>query len=382
MNHPLHLFVLIDALGWTYVEDSAFLSDLLPYRKPLRTVLGYSSGAIPTLLTGRPPNQNGHWNLFYYAPEGSPFQWLRHFRFLPKVLIDNRFTRKLLKEMGRRFLGLGPGFECCVRPSLLPYFNWVEKKNIYERGGISGAPSIFDLLEEASVAYRSYSFHNCGDEEIIRRAKTDVAGGQVSFLFLYLCELDMFLHTHCVDQAAIRRRLDWYDARLRGLFKFAQQRYPAATFTVCSDHGMTPVRKTYDLMRDVEALEFEMPGDYLAVYDSTMARFWFFSDRARKQILEVLGKTPSGRVLSDDELRQLGVFFEDRRFGEVVFLLDPGWILAHSDFNGPQWMPAGMHGYHPDDPHSDAIFLSNRKPSEEPRTIADVGRLMRAAISR
>src|SRR5215467_7446268 len=120
------VFVLIDALGWKYLENRDFLKDVLPYRMPLRTVLGFSSGAIPTILTGELPSKTGHWNLFYYDPSNSPFQWLRHFRFLPKRLLDNRISRKLIKELGRRVLGLGPLFECCVSPKLLPWFNWIE----------------------------------------------------------------------------------------------------------------------------------------------------------------------------------------------------------------------------------------------------------------
>ena len=87
-DSQIHLFVLIDALGWQFLKGHEFLSDMLPYRAPLRTVLGFSSGAIPTILTGLPPAQNGHWNLFYYDPEGSPFRWLRHLRFVPDRLLD------------------------------------------------------------------------------------------------------------------------------------------------------------------------------------------------------------------------------------------------------------------------------------------------------
>ena len=135
-SQPLRIYVLIDALGWRILEGREFLSDVLPYRAPLRTVLGFSSGAIPTMLTGVPPAENGHWNLFYYDPKGSPFRWFRPFRFLPKAIVENRVARKIMKELGRRVLGLGPLFECCVSPRLLPYFNWVEKRNIYDRGGI------------------------------------------------------------------------------------------------------------------------------------------------------------------------------------------------------------------------------------------------------
>lgn len=142
--------------------------------------------------------------------------------------------------------------------------------------------------------------------------------------------------------------------------------------TVISDHGMTPIDHHYDLVGNIEALGLEMPGDYLAVYDSTMARFWFFNDQAKRSICNRLESLSCGRVLTDDELRRLGVFFADRRFGALIFLLHPGWLVSQSDFNGKGWMPSGMHGYHPEDPYSDAIFLSSGQPSVSMRTIADV----------
>ena len=76
------LFVLIDALGWEYLKDRPFLSDILPYRSALRTVLGFSAGAIPAILTGRTPQSNGRWNLYYFDPAGSPFRWLKGLRWL------------------------------------------------------------------------------------------------------------------------------------------------------------------------------------------------------------------------------------------------------------------------------------------------------------
>ena len=385
--------VLIDALGWRYLQERDFLNDILPYRQPLRTVLGFSSGAIPSILTGVSPAQHGHWNLLYYDPSGSPFGFLRYLNgVLPLRLLDNRVGRKAIKEVGRRLLGLGSGFECVVSPGLLPYFNWVEKRSIYAAGGISGARSIFDRLANAQIPYRAYSYHHYSDEEILALAADDIQSTEAVFFFLYLSEMDSFLHMRCLDQAAIDRKILWYAERLRKVFQAARAIDPEAGFSVFSDHGMAPVRRQYDLMKDVEALGHSMPRDYLAVYDSTMARFWFFDEHARQRITRCLSESVCGRIVPDEELRELGVFFEDRRFGELVFLLEPGCILAKSDFNGPQWMPAGMHGYHPDDPDSDAMFLSNRQPVVPVRTIADLyehmrqeaglGALADAAVSR
>src|SRR5690348_16701145 len=177
----LSIFVLIDALGWKYLEGREFLSDLLPYRQPLRTVLGFSSGAIPSMLTGRSPAENGHWNLFYYDPDGSPFRWLRYFRFLPGRLMDHRVTRKLLKEMERHLLGMGRDFVCGVSPRLLPWFNFNERRDIYSPGGIAGAKSVFGLLLEKGNPRRVYTYHRFSDEEILRRAVRDVKESDARF---------------------------------------------------------------------------------------------------------------------------------------------------------------------------------------------------------
>lgn len=372
----ISVIVLIDALGWKYVEGRNFLSDVLPYRQSLRTVLGFSSGAIPAMLTGVSPAENGHWNLFYYDPQGSPFRWFRHFLFLPDRILEHRVTRKLLKEAGRRFLGLGPLFECAVSPRLMPYFNWVERRNIYDRGGVTGAPSIFDQLHENDVAYRAYTYHHLSDAEILRRAEKDIRAHAASFYFLYLSEMDMFLHMNCGESRKIEGRLQWYDENLRRVFGAARRVCDNAAFAITSDHGMTPVSEKYDLLARFEGLKLRMPEDYLAVFDSTMARFWFFNDKARQEVTAILENVPCGRMLSDSELKQFGVFFPDHRFGELVFLLHPGWLLSRSDFNGSSWKPVGMHGYHPDDPYSDGVFLSNREPEASLRSVQDVHQWM------
>jgi hypothetical protein len=368
----LRIFVLIDALGWRCLQGRQFLSDVLPYRRPLRTILGFSSGAIPTLLTGRLPSETGHWNLYYYDPVGSPFRWLRHFGFLPDPILRHRVTRKVLKELGRRVLGLGPLFECAVSPRYLPWFNWTEKRNIYEPGGISQATSIFDVLSRSGTPHRVYTYHQAQDAELLRRATRDVEESEATFFFLYLSELDGFLHAHRTAEERITERLTWYDGELRALLARASTVDPDAQFAVMSDHGMAAVQHHVDLVTEVERLGLTMPDDYLAVYDSTMARFWFFSDRARAAVPAALAAITSGRVLSEAELREFGIWFPDRRFGELIFLLDPAWLFSRSDFNDAAWNPRGMHGYHPDDADSDAIFLSNWIPRIEPKTIADL----------
>lgn len=378
-NEPLSVFVLVDALGWEVVGKHDFLQDLLPYRQPVRTVLGFSSGAIPTLLTGLPPEQTGHWNLYYFDPQRSPFRWFRPFTCLPEPLLNNRISRKVMKELGRRVLGLGSHFECHVSPRTLPWFNFVEKRSIYQPGGITGVPSIFDDLARRSRAYRVYTYHDGPDSQLVNWAMNDLHSRNASFLFLYLSEFDAFLHDHCQEPATLNRQLHRYASQLEPLFQAALALDSEATLAVFSDHGMTPVRRHFDLVSEIDRLGWRIPRDYLAVYDSTMARFWFFREAARCDISNRLQTLSCGHVMDDNELRRQHIFFADRRYGELIFLLDPGWLLTRSDFNGAAWMPRGMHGYDPADPYSDAVFLCNRAPCFPIRHLTDVHHVLQEA---
>ena len=105
----LHVFVLIDALGWSVIENSSFLREILPHRQGLRTQLGFSSGVIPSILTGLSPAQNGIWNLVYFDPEHSPFRWMRRLSFLPYGWLDNRVGRQAYDRVGPSSARLGPG---------------------------------------------------------------------------------------------------------------------------------------------------------------------------------------------------------------------------------------------------------------------------------
>lgn len=379
-HRHITLNILIDALGWQILQDESFLDDVFCHRQPLETVLGFSSGAIPSILTGQSPSVHGHWNLFYYDPQKSPFSWLRGLRHFPEALVNHRVSQKLIKETGKMFFHMGPQFECYVKPTLMPYFNWVERTCIYEPGGISGAPSIFDNLVESKTPYRAYSYHHWNDQEILERAQNDMENSDAEFFFVYLCELDAELHAFWAHPERLKSMLERYETKLRRLCETALSIDPEASIALFSDHGMAPVTHRYDLMKDIDALELKMPADYLVVYDSTMARFWSFNENARTKIESCLRGQTCGRMLDEAEQRRLGIYFPDHRFGETIFLLNSGCMFYRSDFHSGNWLPTGMHGYHPTDPYSDAVFLSNRTPAKPLKTIRDIhGYMERAA---
>jgi hypothetical protein len=125
---------------------------------------------------------------------------------------------------------------------------------------------------------------------------------------------------------------------------------------VFSDHGMTPIRWTHDLRRDVEATGLRVLEDYLPAYDSTMARFWVENGRARATLTALLEDHPCGTLMSERELQRLGVWFDDGRYYHMLFLMKPGMLLSPSDMGTVRF--AGMHGYHPSEPTADAVLLA------------------------
>jgi len=372
------IFILIDALGWSYLKDSSFLADLLPYRTSVQTILGFSSGAIPVLLSGRPPKDSGHWNLFYYDPKRSPFRWIRWVSFLPKSLLNSRIVRRGVREVTHLLNKFGGYFQIYGVPvELLPYFDICEKKDIYRPGGLPG--SLFDRLEESKTRYRTYSYHDFSDRQIFDQAARDLKAQKFDFYFLYLAEFDAFLHDRCKFEGEVQEKIRQYDKWIRDLYAQASTANGPIDLFVFSDHGMTPKRGGYDLLAEIRPLDLKMPGDYIAIYDSTMARFWFFNERARSRVLGKLAGLACGRILTADEIKKFGLDFSDNRFGDSIFLMNPGTLIEPS-FMGTLG-PEGMHGFDPErDPHSSAVFLTNRAPERPVRTLTDVNAIMQRWI--
>ena len=70
----------------------------------------------------------------------------------------------------------------------------------------------------------------------------------------------------------------------------------------------------------------------------------------------VAGRFP-GHFLSSDELVDLHVDFADRRYGDEIFLIEPGTVV-HPNFHS-YLRPKAMHAYHPDEPEQQGILVAS-----------------------
>jgi len=357
VNH-VALHVLLDGVGWRQAEETRFLAALCPHRRRLATVLGYSCGAVPTLLTGKLPVETGQWAMWFYAPATSPFRgaaWQAKCPALVRRLLGITRQRIVGDYKARR--GITGYCEVYQIPDrLLPMVDTCIGKSLYLPGALAPVETIFDRWRGEGIPYRVYGYPT-PDAETLRRAAANLAESHATTYFLHLYESDAFLHRHCDDADAVRQRLGAYEAEITRLYTLAQRRAERVSLTLFSDHGMTAVTAQEDVMGKVAGLGLRLGRDYVAIYDSTMARFWLLRPAAETKIRDCLAQLSCGTVLPDEELERLGILFRDRRFGHLVFLMRPGWVINPSHMGSVP--PAGMHGYHPDeDRGADAALLA------------------------
>ena len=375
MKDVLPLFIMVDACGWEIVKNDPFARGFAPHRHRLDSVFGYSSTCVPSILSGRWPVEHRNWCYFVYDPANSPFKRLRPLRFLPKALSSRRIVRRLLTKLVKRQLNFRGYFDLYNIPfQYISLYDFTEKKSPLKPGGMNRGPNIFDFLTRRHIPYFG-SDPDSGERENLDALKEKIAVEHIDFAFLYWPALDGLLHSAGNQSPEVPAKLRHYERWIQELLDHAKYHYREIHLYIFSDHGMANCDRLLDLKSKIEALPVQMEKDYAVVYDSTMARFWFFNDRARQVVTSSLHQVPQGRILPDSELKQLRTFFPDHHFGELIFLVKEGVLIVPSDMG--QRPIRAMHGYHPDEPQSYAALCSNVSDiPDEIEAIPDVFRLM------
>lgn len=375
----IDIFAFVDALGWEVLRGRDFMNDELPYRQSVRSVMGYSSACVPSILTGRQPRDHGQWSFFYCSPATSPFRALRPLALLPEAVTGRARVRNALSKLVARQMGFTGYFQLYQLPFRHAHeFDYCEKRDLFEAGALDATPTIFDDLRASGVPFLMSDWR-ASEEANLRALRERLPAGDLRFAFLYLADLDGLLHQVGKDHPTVTARIASYEARLRSVLADAREHYGDVRFSVISDHGMATVHHCVDVQAALTPLGLTFGRDYVAAYDSTMARFWLRSAAARERIPQALAGLGDGHVLTDAEKVDLGVDFPGDKYGELIFLMDPGCIIVPSHMGLKPI--TGMHGYHPGHPDSDAALLSTHPAAGPVESICDFHGLMRRALA-
>ena len=370
-QEQLDLFVFVDALGWRIVEEYGFLTDELPYQEPCDTVFGYSSACDPSILTGKLPQEHGHFSCFLKAENksASPFASLGKLGWLPERVAGHHRLRSRLSRMLAKKLEYTGYFQLYSVPfSCLPYLDYTEKNDIYAPGGIiNGNATVFSHWQASRKPWFRSDWHQ-SDQTNIAQVRGKIDQQSIRLGYLFTSGLDAAMHRHGTKGADTRNAIDCLEQQIRDLFELASRRYKDVRFHVFSDHGMADMVDTSDLMsRWEKETSLHYGADYVAVWDSTMARFWFDNEHARERAIRKLEQEKDGYIVREDQLAKWGCKFDDHRYGELFYLLNPGVLFVPSFMN--QRFVTGMHGYAPEHPDSKACWLTNAELESHPRSI-------------
>ncbi|WP_309383916.1 alkaline phosphatase family protein [Cerasicoccus frondis] len=360
MKPRVDIFIFADALGWKLADERSFLVDLFPVRNPCQTLFGYSSTCDPTILTGELPCKHGHFSFFVKANGESPFKPLGALGFLPQKIAGHHRVRNKVSRFVAQRMGYTGYFQLYSVPfNRLPYLDYTEKKDIYEPGGIiGGQTNIFQRWQDSGKPWMRSDWR-AGDAANIAQAKQAMAQGDVELAYLFTAGLDATMHKYGPAGAEVDAAFDQFANHLRELHTIASQNYREVRLHLFSDHGMADVTATSDMYQRWREVDLRYGEDYIAVWDSTMVRFWFEHDRAREVTEAWLSQQSEGDIVTDAQLAIGGCLFPDRRYGELFYLLKPGTLFVPSFMN--MGFVKGMHGYDPSHPDSTACWLASHE---------------------
>ena len=341
--------ILIDALGYELAEG--FSPAGLEQRVRLRSILGFSQAALTTILTGCDPQDHGLWMMYSFAGKSSPFSWLK---YLPGSISSKRLLlRNAIRWKLDRLDGLRSYYSLYEVPrSVLPNLDLPSKERMFGPGGAGKTTNIFDHLKRTGEKWRVWDYRvdeSLAFDELEHELKTAHEG----FYMLYTAGLDSTMHRHGAHGEQVERKLSWYRERIERITRA----HPGVRIMVLGDHGMCEVTGSIDLIPLVDSLGPGTCAGFIPFYDSTMARFRVLSERAGRELEGLLSGIDGGELLDRNSLERLGVFFQDGRFGDVIFLTDPGTIIVPSFMSSEPI--AAMHGYDPAAGCMYAVMLTN-----------------------
>ncbi len=377
----LTLIFMIDALGFDQAGGGEFLPGAGSDRRPVETVLGYSSACIPSIMTGKAPNEHGHLSMYRRAQGGRTVfggptkllsrlaRWSDRGHWRMRQWLHGHLRRK----------GITGYFSLYEVPlELLGEFDLCQTRNIYQPQAFDteGLSGLGDLLADRELS-RVWDW-TVPEEQAWAELDEELAAARRRVLFFYTPELDSLMHVVGPEHAQSHDRLSFYSDRIGRALTKAREQYEEVDLFVFGDHGMAEVRGVHDLWSLLKEAEFKVPSDLLYFLDSTMARFWFQHPDAEAWVRKLLQTQEYGRIVDREELQSLGAFFPDADYGELIFLLDEGHILAPS-FMGKEPV-RGMHGYHPNAGASFTTLVTNRPDIEYPKNLYQLHQVLRESL--
>jgi len=369
--------ILVDAFPKTY-----FSQDLTPFIYSMSRD-GFSTHIEPlfafegietTMFTGMWPNVHNVWTEFRYACKTTRTKedWLLEIRTRTMDLLPSDLLKSRLRFAVERYL-----FHRLYRtPNLIPasamsYFEPSMPRGIIESNALDGVKTAFDFFRRGGIRFVFIEPWISGDSGVLGKVKKEVkANHKFPFWYIKLNNLDHLGHKFGPVPSMFRDGLAETDFYVEQVVTLLQKENPKLNVLVLTDHGMSKVNRSVDILQDLRQLKSRMYQDYVLFVDSTMVRFWFFDDRAKQEVCDFLSQTNFGHILNSKEKEFLKIP-SDPRYGTLIYALDEGYVF-HPCFFHSRSLMKGMHGYaYPRTSEAVPMLIMNAEMAR--RTILDEG---------
>jgi len=360
-------FFYIDALNSSFLNPSImpFLSDLATnhYYKELENVAGYSFAIQSCMLSGKYPEETNHWMPYFYSPQKSSTLFKTFNKVGTLFALDKTPRLRYMLTEGTRWFVLKEG----VHANNIP-FNVIDKMAIYPYYYMCELPffhKLRELLErecQASLAY-------IGPPKIRSNIYgpllkyIQASNHKVEFIIAYDDRLDMLGHEFGPYSTECLRYAKSLDTVLRRVYQKLKRRFETdLTFIVFSDHGQCEKTYEFNLLFELGKNGLNLAEDYFCFVDATLALFWPENEVVQEKILKILGGNESGQVISEDRQEKYHIKFNDKRYGEIIFVLKPGGTFSPNFFS-PFGSMKGLHGYLPEEGLQKGFLISDENLS-------------------
>ena len=350
------LTIFLDGLRFDSIECMPFLSSM-PYKRKLKTLLGYSATCHATMYTGVYPEKHLLWFIWMLSPQTSPFLKIK--TFLKYEGLDNLVGRLLLHKLVEPTTNINAVFGL-PRIVHLPLRYWAfmdvsEKKLWTDPGYLETYPTIFDILREEGVDFevvgisRKFGY----ESEVVKAHKINKI---YPWTYFFIGDVDHFSHRFGQDSEEGKKRLRTLDRLIEEKYIEFKKKVGEFNLIIFSDHGHLKVKNRIDPYKFFKK-KGENLNRFIHVIDINFIRFWFRNDRERTKIEKILIDLP-GFILTDELQVKYHVKMPDNRYGDLIFYLDAPNIFSKTIW-GFSRSEVSNHGYLPEYEESNGVFLSN-----------------------
>ncbi len=360
--------VLVDAFRHDYLDAgrTPVLSSIAADGTaiPLHPILGYSDSIRATIFTGTYPDESGYWMEYCYRPDASPFKRAAQFAAIdrfPSDLAQRVFKFALSKAVMPR-VARSRGYESLHLRHFpfraMPFLDYTLHEPMMAPRAL-GVPTIFDLLSEAGMKWSYISSASMRRKELL--SAVDNIAPDTDLVFVYLHQVDMASHLWGIESPRFWKAVQKTDSLTGEVLHHAGARIGEHNTLIFSDHGMSQIHRWIGIPELLRHPDFGTR--FCCALDATMVRLWYFDDdeTLRAELRDLVAGRFPGRFLGEQDLIDLHVHFSDRRYGDEMYLIEPGTVV-HPNFHS-YLRPKAMHAYHPDEPEQQGILIASAGPA-------------------